>query len=218
VELLKGIPVYDSGLGQELVTPTGAALLREIVEEFGTFPPMRILETGYGAGTRDLADRPNVLRMIIGKVSEEALKATEMVSLLETTIDDTTPELLGYLMEQLFEAGALDVAFFPVHMKKNRPGIYIQVMARLNDHHRLTDIIFRETTTLGVRLQHIQRRILARSEEEVDSPWGPMRVKKIRDGMGADRIVPEYETCRQIAKRHQIPLREVYAWIEGLNR
>jgi len=218
VELLKGIPVYDSGLGQELVTPTGAALLREIVEKFGTFPPMQILETGYGAGTRDLTDRPNVLRMIIGEVSEEAPKATEIVSLLETTIDDSTPELLGYLMEQLFEAGALDVAFFPVHMKKNRPGVHIQVMAQPNDHERLTDIIFRETTTLGVRLQHVQRTTLARSEEKVDSPWGPMRVKRIREAVGADRIVPEYEVCRQIAKRHQIPLKEVYAWIEALNR
>jgi uncharacterized protein (TIGR00299 family) protein len=214
--LLEGVPVYGSGLKQELVTPTGAALVKSLASSFGTLPPMTVEKVGYGAGTRDLPDRPNLLRIIIGRYQSE--QHVETVVNLEANLDDTSPEWLGFLMDRLFDAGALDVVFCPVQMKKNRPGVLIQVMGRPEQKDELMDIIFTESTTLGVRFQFTQRRILERSSVVIDSPWGKMLVKKVVGPDGASSFLPEYEACRKIAEEEKIPLRQVYSWVISSNR
>ena len=216
MELLKGIPVYDSCVNNEIVTPTGAALLKCLCTSFGPMPPMKIDCIGYGAGTQELADRPNMLRILVGEDTPD--NASDTVVILETNLDDTSPEWMGYLMERLLNAGALDVIFIPVQMKKNRPGVQVQVIAQEDKQQVLTDILFRETTTLGVRIQHAKREILNRSEIEVDSPWGNIRAKKIINRDGSFFIQPEYEACRQVALDRDVALREVYAWVMGLNK
>jgi len=217
VELLKGVPVYGSGTASEMVTPTGAALLREFVRRFGPIPAMEITKIGYGAGIRDLSDRPNVIRLLIGEALSSMESKTDLVMLLETAIDDASPELMGYVMERLLEEGALDVAFFPVHMKKNRPGVHLEVIARPQEADRLCDIILSEITTLGVRYQMVQRKVLERWQEEIESPWGSLRIKKVRRVSGEVWIVPEYEACKEVARKHKISLGRVFAWVERLN-
>jgi uncharacterized protein (TIGR00299 family) protein len=213
--LLKDVPVYGSGLKQELVTPTGAALVKGLASSFGTLPPMTVEKVGYGAGRRDLPDRPNLLRIIIGRNQSE--QRVETVVNLEANLDDTSPEWLGFLMDRLFDSGALDVVFCPVQMKKNRPGVLIQVMGRPEQKDELMDILFRESTTLGVRFQFTQRRILERSSVVIDSPWGKMLVKKVVGPDGAPSFLPEYEACRKIAEEERIPLRQVYSWVISRN-
>lgn len=214
--LLEGVPVYGSGLEQELVTPTGAALVKGLASSFGTLPPMTLERIGYGAGTRDLPDRPNLLRIIIGH--GQSGQQVETVVTLEANLDDTHPEWLGFLMDRLFEAGALDVVFCPVQMKKNRPGVLIQVMGRPEQKDELMDILFTESTTLGVRFQFTQRKILERSTVVIDSPWGKMLVKKVVGPDGTSFLLPEYEACRKIAEEEKIPLKEVYYWVISSNR
>jgi uncharacterized protein (DUF111 family) len=214
--LLEGVPVYGVDLKQELVTPTGAALVKELASSFGTLPPMTVEKIGYGAGTRDLPDRPNLLRIIIGRDQSE--QRIETVVNLEANLDDTSPEWLGFLMDRLFEAGALDVVFCPVQMKKNRPGVLIQVMGNPEQKDELMDILFTESTTLGVRFQFTQRKILERSSVVMDSPWGKMLVKKVVGLDGASSFLPEYEACRKIAEQEKIPLRKVYSWIISRNK
>jgi uncharacterized protein (TIGR00299 family) protein len=214
--LLTGIPVYDSGLNHELVTPTGAALVKCLATSFGTMPSMSVERVGYGAGSRELPDRPNLLRMIIGYDQPE--QQTETVVTLEANLDDTNPEWLGFLMNRLFEAGALDVVFCPIQMKKNRPGILIQVMGKPEQRDSLMGILFAESTTLGIRFQYSQRKVLKRSMVEIDSPWGKMRVKKIVRPDGTSYLLPEYEACRKIAEENTIPLKEVYYWVTSFNK
>lgn len=217
VELLKCVPVYGSGTASEMVTPTGAALLREFVRRFGPIPAMEIRKVGYGAGISDLSDRPNVVRLLMGEALSSMESKTDLVMLLETAIDDASPELMGYVMERLLEEGALDVAFFPVHMKKNRPGVHLEVIARPQEADRLCDIILSEITTLGVRYQMLQRKVLERWQEEIESPWGSLRIKKVRRVSGEVWIVPEYEACKEVARKHRISLGRVFAWVERLN-
>ena len=212
--LLKGIPVAHSGVSHEMVTPTGAALTTGLADEFGAMPPMVIDQVGYGVGSRDLEDRPNLLRIIIGHETAEA--ETESVLVLESNLDDMSPEWLGYLMERLFEAGALDVIFIPVQMKKSRPGVQVQVMGKPVHKDRLMEILVHESTTLGIRFHYTQRTVLKRSFETVDSPWGPMQVKRIGTSEGPMRLTPEYEACKEIALKNRIPLRNVYQWVNGL--
>ncbi|MCG6879142.1 MAG: nickel pincer cofactor biosynthesis protein LarC [Deltaproteobacteria bacterium] len=212
--LLKGIPVTNSGVRQEMVTPTGAALATGLADSFGAMPPMVVQTVGYGVGSRELPDRPNLLRIIIGHETEE--NQTDTVIVLETNLDDMRPEGLGYLMERLFQAGALDVVFFPAQMKKNRPGVQVQVVARPDQKDRLVKIMVQETTTLGIRFRYSQRIVLNRSNEEIESPWGRIGVKRVIQNEVA-RLVPEYDVCREIALKHNIPLREIYQWIESLN-
>ncbi len=214
--LLKGVPVYDSGLNSELVTPTGAALVKEFACSFGSMPPMVIESVGYGAGTRELPDRPNLLRIIIGK--EETGNQVETVEILEANLDDTNPEWLGFLMDRLFEAGALDVLFCPVQMKKNRPGIQVQIVARPHQKDILTDILFSESTTLGIRFRYTQRKVLKRESLRIDSPWGKMDVKRVTGPEGSILFQPEYESCKIIAMEKGIPLKEIYYWVISLNR
>lgn len=213
--LLKGVPVFEAGISHEMVTPSGAALVRGLATSFGSMPPMVVREIGYGVGSRDLPDRPNLLRILIG--DGERGKATDTVVVLETSVDDVSPECLGYLMDRLFEAGALDVIFSPVHMKKNRPGVQIQIIGRPDEKDLLMEMVIRETGTLGVRFRYSQRRVVERSFIEVESPWGRIRVKRVATGDGSLSLVPEYEVCRAIAARNKIPLRDVYLWVSGLN-
>lgn len=215
IALLKGIPVYDSGLECELVTPTGAALISEFAGSFGLMQPMTIDVVGYGAGSRILADRPNLLRIVIGE--EETEKGADTVVVLEANMDDTHPEWLGFMMDRLFDAGALDVVFSPLQMKKNRPGVQIQVMGRPHQRDALMDIMFAESTTLGIRYTYSQRRILERTRVEIDSPWGKLAVKKVKGPDGSSLFYPEYDVCRSIAKDRNLPVREIYYWVLGRN-
>jgi uncharacterized protein (TIGR00299 family) protein len=214
--LLKGVPLLDGGTPHEMVTPTGAALIRGLAGSFGPMPPMTIDTIGYGVGSRDLPDRPNLLRILMGR--DRPGDATETVVVLETNVDDTSPEWLGFLMERLLDAGALDVIFIPVQMKKGRPGVQIQVIGGPDQGDLLMAILMEETTTLGIRFRYSQRRVVPRSFKMVDTPWGRIRVKTIMQRDGRPLLAPEYEVCREIALKCHIPLREVYQWIAGLNR
>jgi hypothetical protein len=211
VALLRGIPVHDSGLKEELVTPTGAALVKGLVHSFGPLPPMVIEKVGYGVGSRNLADRPNLLRILIGQAQGGAHEET--VVILEANLDDTNPEWLGFLMERLFEAGALDVVFSPGYMKKNRPAGLVHVMGKPHQKDQLMDLLFSESTTLGVRFHFTQRRILERFSVEMDSPWGRIKVKKVFRPDGSFHLLPEFEECRRIAKEKGLPMKDVYSWI-----
>jgi len=216
IALLKDIPVYYSGQDVEMVTPTGAALVTSLCSSFGPMPPMTIDRVGYGVGSRTLADRPNLLRILIGNDIDK--QRSETVVVLESNLDDMSPELLGYLMDSLFDAGAKDVSFSHIQMKKNRPGIQLQVVGQPEDKERLTGVIFRESTTLGVRISYSQRAVLQRGELMVDSPWGKMRIKKVINQDGGTVLLPEYEECRRIAKENDLALRDVYAWAAALSR
>jgi pyridinium-3,5-bisthiocarboxylic acid mononucleotide nickel chelatase len=215
VALLKGVPVYDSGLECELVTPTGAALIKEFSGSFGAMPPMTIECVGYGVGTRELEDRPNLIRIITG--TGETGQETDTVVVLEANLDDANPEWLGFMMERLFAAGALDVLFAPVQMKKNRPGVQVQVIGRPHQREELLKIIFTESTTLGVRYNYCQRKVLERIFEEMDSPWGKIGVKKVSGPDGVPVYYPEYDACRRVAMEKNISIREIYYWIMSKN-
>ncbi len=204
-ELLKELPVYAAGPETELTTPTGAALIATLSSGFGPLPPVRVLSQGFGAGDKDFPQQANVLRVLIG----EATKAAESiaVTVIEANIDDCSPQLLGYAMERLFEAGALDVTLTPVFMKKNRPGTLVGVVARPETSEQLAAILFSETTTLGFRSYKAERRILARHFAEVETAHGTIRIKYTDAGSFA----PEFEDCRKAAAAHGVPLRSVMA-------
>lgn len=216
IALLKGLPVYDSGLKCELVTPTGAALLKGLASSFGVMPSMIVERVGYGVGSRNLPDRPNLLRIILGHDDFE--QQVETVVILEANLDDTNPEWLGFLMDQLFEKGALDVVFHPIQMKKNRPGVLLQVIGKPDQRDALMDILFKESTALGIRFRYSQRKVLERSQVEIDSPWGNMKVKKVLRPDGSPYFQPEYEVCRKIAEENKIPIKEIYYWVMSSNR
>ena len=207
--LLHGIPVYGERLSQELVTPTGAALVRELADEFGIMPPMLPERTGYGAGSMERSDgRPNLLRLVVGQGHEVA--EAQMVEVIETHLDDWNPEFWPYVSERLMAAGALDVALIPIQMKKGRPGFLLRVVCDQAAQSALTAVLFAETSTLGLRLRLEQRIILPREMVTVTTPWGelPAKVKKTTHGTF---ITPEYEACRTMAEQHGLPLQAVYA-------
>lgn len=210
--ILEGIPVYGVDTEAELVTPTGAAIAAGLAGTFGPMPAMVVETVGYGAGTRQLVDRPNLLRIFLGRRADrETAVVEESVTVIETAVDDMNPEIFGHLMERLFADGALDVCWIPVQMKKNRPGTLVQVVCRPEDREAMIGRIFSETTSLGVRHDTVRRRALARRVETRDSPLGPVAVKRIVDPAGHVRLAPEYEDCRRIAAARNRPLREVYA-------
>jgi len=215
IALLRGIPIYHSGQDVEMVTPTGATLITSLCYSFGPMPHMIVDSIGYGVGSRTLVDRPNLLRILIG--SDIDKERSETVVVLESNLDDMNPELLGYLMDSLFDAGAKDVSFSPIQMKKNRPGTQLQVIGQPEDRERLTAIIFRESTTLGIRYSFSQRAVLKREGLVVDSPWGKMSLKKVINQDGRTVLLPEYEECRRIAQENHLALRDVYAWAAGLS-
>jgi uncharacterized protein (TIGR00299 family) protein len=214
--LLKGIPVFDSDIQHEMVTPTGAALVKGLANSFGAIPPMVVRNVGYGVGKRALSDRPNLIRILIG--DKESEKDVDTVVILETNLDDASPEHLGYLMDRLFNAGALDVVFCPVQMKKNRPGVQIQVIGRPDQRDAFIEILFNESPTLGIRFRYSQRKLLKRTSAKVDSPWGKIIVKKVFSRDGVPFFLPEYEACRDIALKYDRPLREIFYWVMSLNK
>ena len=207
VEMTKGFPSERTNIPYELVTPTGAALLTALASNIGETIQLRTESTGYGAGTRDVEQVPNFLRVEIGELVADP--RTDFPVLLETNIDDMTPEIYGYLIDRLFEAGARDAFLTPVIMKKGRPGIQLTVLADPNKETELTELIFSETTTLGIRRLPIQRHILERRTDTVQTPYGPIRVK-IADIGGKQRITPEYDDCVRIAREKQVPILDVY--------
>lgn len=210
--LLEGVPVYGIDLDQELVTPTGAALVRELTRNFGPMPSMRLQHTGYGAGTLHRHDdRPNLLRLFIGEPQESA-EARE-VEVIETHIDDWNPELWPHVSERLLAAGALDVCLIPMHMKKGRPGFLLRVIGESALRPALTTVLFNETTTIGLRWHSEQRLTLPRLPIVVTTPWGDVAAKQITTPFGTV-ITPEYEACRAIADAHGIALRTVYAAVQ----
>jgi len=215
IALLEGVPIYDSGQEVEMITPTGAALITSLCSSFGPMPSMIVERVGYGVGNRTLADRPNLLRILIGNDVDK--QRSDTVVVLESNLDDMSPELLGYLMDRLFDAGAKDVTFSHIQMKKNRPGIQLQVIGQPEDKDRLSNIIFKESTALGIRFNYSQRSILTRGELMVESPWGKMRVKKVINQDGETVLLPEYEECRRIAKANNLALRDIYAWAAALS-
>ena len=207
VAILKGVPVHGTQIPHEIVTPTGAAIIVSLAQQFGEMPAMRISKTGYGAGRRELESRPNLLRVITGTSTAEV---KEPIMIVEATIDDMNPEIFGYLMERLFEDGALDVYWIPGFMKKNRPGTLVQVLCKPERRDALTQRVLSETTSLGVRFYPADRVKLHREETCMSTVYGQVRVKRIRDAAGDCRIVPEYEACRQVALERKIPIRTVY--------
>lgn len=204
-ELLRDCPIYSSGPDTELTTPTGAALVKTLSTGFGSMPPMRVLCQGFGAGDKDFASQPNVLRVLLGE--RQNTKEATLVTVLEANIDDSTPQVLSYAMERLLAAGALDVTLTPIFMKKNRAATMISVIATPECAEEMTGILFAETSTLGVRIVDAQRRVLARNTVEVETAYGPVRVKYTDIGSFA----PEYEDCRKSATERGIPLRTVIA-------
>lgn len=207
VELLKGIPVRLGDGDAEMVTPTGAAIIAVLVKQFVTpvFIPSAV---GYGAGERTLADRPNLLRIMLG-TSQESTREEQLL-MLETNIDDLNPELYDYVMERLFAAGARDVFLSTIHMKKNRPGILLQVLCVPTERERLSTVIFSETSTIGLRSYPVDRVALRRENKTVATAYGIVRVKLAYGPDGRVNAAPEYEDCKRLAQETQTPLKVVY--------
>lgn len=207
--LLAGKPIYARGPAMELTTPTGAAIAAALSSTFGTLPSMQIASIGYGAGDRDFKESPNVLRVLIGE--RTGAPESTRVSVIEANIDDSSPQVLGYALERLMEAGALDASLSPLQMKKNRPGSLLRVIARPQDQERLAQLVFAETSTLGLRIYSAERRIETRRIVEVETRFGKIRIKVSGHGSHA----PEYEDCRAIAAATGTPLREVLSAAES---
>ncbi|WP_306534085.1 nickel pincer cofactor biosynthesis protein LarC [Geobacter sp.] len=211
-ELLRGIPVHGEAGAGERVTPTGAAILAALADGFGRAPAMTVTGIGCGAGTKDFDDIPNVLRIFLGE-TEGRLQRDE-VAVIETHIDDMNPEILGHVLERLMEAGALDAAYSPLQMKKNRPAVKLTVIVRPERRDELASLMLRETSAIGVRFYPAERLKLARDKEERHTSLGPVTVKVIRDGERVVRVTPEYDACRRIAVERGMPLLEVYRIVE----
>jgi hypothetical protein len=214
--LLRGVPVYGTPLKEELVTPTGAALITALAGSFGPMPPMRIDRIGYGVGSRDLPDRPNMLRIILGE--RETDGHADQVLVMEANIDNMNPELYDYLMERLFAGGALDVACAPLQMKKNRPGIMLTVICHPEHKDEVAATIFQESTTSGIRYYHAERIKLPRRVKKIITPYGRLEVKIVTLPDGSSAAAPEYEQCKRIARKHRIPLQQVYLEMASLLR
>ncbi|TET94296.1 nickel pincer cofactor biosynthesis protein LarC [Candidatus Aerophobetes bacterium] len=207
LELLKEVPVYGSDIEAELVTPTGAAIISNLAENFGQMPPMKIEHIGYGAGQRDLPI-PNLLRVSIGVIRKAYEE--DVVSLIQTNIDDMNPELYEHIVDRLFHEGALDVFLTPIQMKRTRPATMLSVIADEEKMEKMLEIIFDETTTLGIRISKIKRRKLNRENRKVSTKYGKIEVKIGKHDGVVKNISPSYEECRKIATHLKIPLKKVY--------
>ena len=207
-ELLENIPVTGIESEYELVTPTGAALVAELVDCFGPFPPMIVAKVGYGAGDSAGTDeRPNLLRLITGNVAH--VSEAQQVEIIETHLDDWSPEGYSFLCKRLFDSGALDVSLTPIQMKKGRPAFRLTIMSNTHQAQSLKELIFSETSAIGLRFRTEQRMTLPREIVMVDTSWGPVEAKKVHTPSGI-KIYPEYETCKTVAEEHNIPLDRVY--------
>ena len=218
MELLQGVPIHQTDIPKELVTPTGAALITTLSQGFGVMQQMRLDRVGYGAGTRDLEKRPNLLRLCLGeKTSDAGLKTihhhaeTDSVDIIETNVDDMSPEITGYVTSQLFEHGALDVFLAPVYMKKSRPATQITVLCPTGHRDKLIELLLTETTTFGVRLSSADRIKLRRDFIQIKTQWGAIQAKRGYFNGTLIKTVPEYEDCKRLAEQNNVPLRQVYA-------
>lgn len=214
--LLKGIPLAACAIKGELTTPTGAAILATVVQEWRETPAMTVTAIGHGAGQRDLLEQPNLLRVFVGDIAEKESPAeVDQVWMLETNLDDVPAEVVGYCFEQLFAAGALDVFGTPIQMKKSRPGLLLSVLAPEPLLPALETILFRETATFGIRRYPVQRHKLQRQAHVVQTPWGTIQGKRGWRHEGLVVFTPEYEDCARVARQHDVPLREVYRQVQS---
>lgn len=213
LEILKGVPVVPSSVESELTTPTGAAIIKTIAKGFGNMPQMKIENIGYGIGNRDFKQIPNVLRIVTGEGRGEKARANGHSPLLmiETNIDDMNPQIYDYIMTRLFKKGALDVFLTPIQMKKGRPAVLLNVLCNEDKKTQVMDIIFEETTTIGIRTYEVHRYCLERSAREVITPYGKVKVKISQRGGKPINIQPEYEDCKKIAEKKTVPLKQVMA-------
>lgn len=207
-ELLKNVPWREMGIAGEIVTPTGAAIVAELAQGFGLMPPMSVESIGYGAGKKDFGI-PNVLRVMVGEAADSACGEHEEVTVLETNIDDLSPQVYEVVMERLFAAGALDVYLAPIQMKKNRPATLVSVICAPEDTSKMSDILFEETSTIGVRIDTRKRICLPRETVTVETKYGPISLKIARHGGEATNVQPEYEDCKASAAKHGVPVKMV---------
>jgi uncharacterized protein (TIGR00299 family) protein len=208
--LLLGKPTYSNAVQNELVTPTGAAIVATLCSSFGPQPPMSVTAIGYGAGTADLEGQPNVLRLMVGEAAEKRAHAeSETIRVLEANLDDMNPQIYGYFLEKALASGALDVFAAPVQMKKNRPGMLVTLLCKPEDEARFHEMFFAETTTLGVRCSTVERRVLARQWETVHTAFGEVRIKVARLNGHIQQASPEFEDCRKLAEAQNVPLQRV---------
>ena len=212
-DLLRGAPTYSSGILRELVTPTGAAIATTLSTRYAEMPRMTLRAIGYGAGTADLAEKPNILRLLVGEnaVSEAGEYWDAPVTVIETNVDDMSPQIYGYFAERALAAGALDVFSTPAQMKKNRPGLLVTVLCDAEKVPQIIDLFFRETTTIGVRTHEVRRKTLERELVPVDTAFGSVRVKLSRMNGSLLNATPEYDDCQRIAAECGVPLKEVIA-------
>jgi hypothetical protein len=208
-DLLRGLPTYSAHIEKELVTPTGAAIIRTLDPTFGTQPAMRVQQIGYGAGTRNPKDFPNVLRLSIGESDEAASLPTQTIVVLETAIDDLSPQILAYVTERALALGALDVMSTAVQMKKGRMGTLLTILADDAQLSALEELLLRETSTLGVRIHHERRSCLERTHTTVTTPYGDIRIKIGSRNNETYNAAPEFEDCRTAAAKHNVPVKQV---------
>jgi uncharacterized protein (TIGR00299 family) protein len=209
VSLLGKAPIYSGRVQKELVTPTGALIATTFATSFGALPPMSVERVGYGAGDRDDPTTPNVLRVLIGE--EAAAAQAERVTVTECEIDDMNPQIFGVVMERLYAAGALEVFYVPVQMKKNRPGTLLTVISSPQKRSQMADVIFRETTTIGLRHYEVDRECLDREIVSVETPLGAVRFKIARRDGRIVNATPEFEDCAKLAATHDLSVKEVQA-------
>ncbi len=214
LELLKDLPIYSSGVDGELVTPTGAALVSTLATGFGPIPPMRVEHIGYGAGAREIPGHPNLARLLLGESAEpvrvrDGAPGDEVVSVIEANVDDMSPQLYGYFIDQALAAGALDVTCTPVQMKKDRPGILLSVLCTPEKGDALAQMLFEQTTTIGVRIYEARRKILERELISIQTPYGAVKVKVAKRDGKVLNVAPEYEDCQRLATEKGVPLKQV---------
>ena len=207
-ELLKRKPIYAGDVEGEFVTPTGAAIISTVCDEFGPLPSMKIDANGYGAGARDHQKLPNVLRVFVGE-TESTTVADETLLMIETNIDDMSPQLFGYVVDRALEMGALDCYLTPTQMKKNRPGLLLSILCRPDEREKFLQMLFAETTTIGARSYEVRRRALPREAVQVETRFGPIDVKVASTNNEAVNAMPEFEQCRAAAQQAGVALREV---------
>ena len=207
-ELLRGVPFYSGDIKGELLTPTGAAIITTVCTEYGPIPHIKVDRTGYGAGTREYDNFPNVLRVLIGETEQDDA-ASERLWMIETNLDDASPQIIGHVMDRVFDLGALDCYFTPVQMKKNRPGVLLSVLCGPEEKEAVMKLLFLETTTLGVRSYEVERRALRRNVVTVETQYGPIFVKVAYLNGRVVNEMPEFEQCREAAIRADVPLKLV---------
>ena len=214
-ELLKGAPIYSSGVEGELVTPTGAVLVATLASGFGPMPAIKVARIGYGAGSRDYSGHPNIARLFVGERAEvsntgpPSRSPGEVVTVIEANVDDMSPQLYGYLVERALDAGALDITCTSIQMKKNRPGLEISVLCAPERAEALAELLFEETTTIGLRIHEAGRLVLEREMVSVETPYGTVRVKIAKRAGKVTNVAPEYEDCQRLAVEKSVPLKQV---------